>query len=406
MERSMSDRPNILLVAFDSLSAHDLWRRLDDLPTLRDLLNKGRNFTNAYTCCPESSPSRASLFTGLDIAAHRLWTDGVVLPKRETTLPEVFAAHGYRTWLVGRRQLAGVSNWTTEHARRLEYHHFDWAHGSLHRSRQNAYLTWLQNEAPDKYAKIFPRQSNPDNAVVSPEQRKEMMALPDALSFNGWVAQQTCKKTGEAPFFGVVGFVVGQTMGSSAAPIEALDPTSLKQADAALATICKTLPENTVLVVTAGRGSVDEPTSTDMLQEAAIKVPLLIYAANGAHETIQAIVSTMDIAPTLYEMANIYPPQRIQGTSLMSNTPRGWALSRLRHPSMQDQTAFRSKNWKLIVTHEASDTGLYNLNTDPEEADNLANSPDSQERLEAMFDLMIDARVALEDRLEPRIAKF
>lgn len=76
MGRYMNDGPNILLIAFDSLSARDLYRHLDDLPTLRLLLDKSRNFTNAYTCCPESSPSRASLFTGLDIAVHGLWTDG------------------------------------------------------------------------------------------------------------------------------------------------------------------------------------------------------------------------------------------------------------------------------------------------------------------------------------------
>jgi len=111
----MSERSNVLLVVFDSLSASDFQRHLDELSTLRDLLNKSRNFTNAYTCCPESSPSRASLFTGLDIAVHGLWSDGVALPKHETPMPEIFATHGFNTWLVGRRQLAGVSNWTTEH---------------------------------------------------------------------------------------------------------------------------------------------------------------------------------------------------------------------------------------------------------------------------------------------------
>lgn len=46
--------------------------------------------------------------------------------------------------LVGYRQLAGVANWTTEHARNGEFHHFDWAHGPLHSFRQSAYLAWLQ----------------------------------------------------------------------------------------------------------------------------------------------------------------------------------------------------------------------------------------------------------------------
>lgn len=400
----MSDRPNILLVAFDSLSAHDLGRHLDNLPTLRGLLEQSLSFTNAYTCCPESSPARASLFTGLDIAVHGLWTDGVTLPKRETPIAQVCAAQGYQSWLVGRRQLAGVSHWTTEHARAPEHHHFDWAHGPLHRSRQNAYLTWLQGAAPESYAEIFPAQADPDDTAIPPEQRQAMMALPDQLSFNTWIGQQACARIENAPFCGIIGFVVGQTMGATAAPVEALNPRSLQQADVALAAVLEALPKNTVIVVTAGRGSVSNPATPHLLQEAAIKVPLLIRLPIGQAQTVPDIVSTMDIASTLYELAGVQPPQRVQGKSLTSAPPRGWALSRLRHPDLAQQTALRTERWKLIVTHDAPDaTQLYDLRTDAAETKNLAGHED---QVEELMDLMIDARVALEDRLEPRIAKF
>ena len=162
-----------------------------------------------------------------------------------------------------------------------------------------------------------------------------------------------------------------------------------------------------MIVVTAGRGSVQDSKTTDFLQEAAIKVPLLIHGGDLIANEVTETVSTMDIAQTLYELAAGKPPQRVQGTSLISNPPRGWSLSRMRHPNFPHQTALRSENWKLIVTHGADDaTGLFDLNADPAEAHNLANSPGHEDRLETMLDLMIDARVALEDRLEPRIAKF
>ena len=169
----------------------------------------------------------------------------------------------------------------------------------------------------------------------------------------------------------------------------------------------KKLPDNTVVVVTAGRGSVDDMAAADLLQEPAIKVPLFICLPKGLPNTVPEIVSTMDIAPTLYDLADIHPPQHVQGSSLMSAPPRNWALSRLRNLNLPHQTAFRSENWKLILTHGASDVmRLFNLTTDPSEATNLAETPDNQDRLEDMLDLLIDARVALEDRLEPRIAKF
>ena len=403
----MTNRPNVLLVLFDSLSARQLEQNARDLPALTALLDTAINFTNAYACGPESSPARSSLFTGLDMATHGVWTDGVTLPARETLMPEVFAQNGYHSWLIGRRQLGGVSNWTTEHARAHEYHDFRWAHGPLHRSRQNAYLAWLQRTEPETYAAIFPRQANADDTEISPSQIQAMATLPDHLSFNAWVTDCMREHIGEDPFFGVAGFVVGQNMGMSGTVSENLNPNALRQADAALAVILKELPENTVLVVTAGRGSVNDTVTPDPLQEDAIKVPLVLRMPDSKAQTVEDVVSTMDIAPTLFEFANIRPPQRIQGKSLISSPPRGWALSRLRHPDMSQQTALMTNRWKLVMTHGTKPSlNLFDLAADPGEARDLAAEPHYQETLEAMIDQMIDARVALEDRTEPRIAKF
>lgn len=410
---TMKMRPNVVLVVFDSLSAVSLERHASDLPALTALQASSVIFSNAYVCSPESSPARASLFTGLDMAAHGLWTDGVALPRRETTISEVFARNGYATWLVGRRHLAGVSNWTTEHAREGEFHHFDWAHGPLHRSRQNAYLTWLQGAAPDTYASIFPSQPNPDDADVPKSHRGAMTELPDDLSFNTWVAMQFRARInehgGESPFFGIAGFVVGETMGAKpqgGASVEALETRALQQSDAALRTILKAVPKDTLIVVTAGRGTVGDG---GPLHDDAIKVPLLIRTPDSRSETIVGTVSTMDVAATLYEATRITPPKRVQGRSLLTATPRGWALSRLRNPDGPDQTALCTDQWKLVMSQDPSAQSayrLYDLHADPSETKDLAASPAHAQDLENMIDLMIDARVALEDRTEPRIANF
>ncbi|MEP1961572.1 sulfatase [Tateyamaria sp.] len=398
-------RPNVLMVVFDSLGAHDVRLHAGDLPTLCALFDRSLNFANAYAPCPESSPARASLFTGLDMAAHGVWTDGVALPKRDKTMPEVFEQNGYHTWLVGRRHLAGVSHWGTEHARANEYDHFDWAHGALHRSRQNAYLMWLQKTAPAAYARIFPQQANPDATTIPQTQYDAMAALPDELSFNTWVAQQACVRIGTAPFFGVVGFVVGQSMGATGAGRDALDPRVLRQADAALAVILKALPENTVIALTAGRGSTGG--ATPPLNEAAVNVPLALCVPGGTAEEVAGAVSTIDVASTFYAAAQVRPPQRLQGQCLIANEPRGWALSRLRRHDQPHQTAFVDARWKLVMIHGAAQSlSLFDLSNDPNEEQNLADDPAHQGKLEEMMDQMIDARVALEDRTEPRIANF
>ena len=411
---SCDPRPNILMVVFDSLSQVDFDTAAGELPTLSALRGESTSFSNAYVCSPESGPARASLFTGLDMAAHGVWTDGVALPARETPLPEHFAVNGYRTWLVGRRQLAGVSTWTTEHARPQEYAHIAWAHGPLHRSRQNAYLAWLQGTAPQTYAEIFPSQPNPDDTSIPEWQCEAMIALPDDISFSTWVGASVCdqmKIQSARPFLGIAGFVVGDTMGAGLSLgrcTETLNSRALRQADAALKRTLKFLPEDSVIVVTAGRGSTPD---TRPMREVALNVPLMIRTPDRAAKIVSQGVATMDIAPTLYEMASLRPPQRIQGASLLGDHPRGWALSRLRNPDQPHQTALRTDQWKLVMVHskdmaEPPAYHLYDLNADPKESRDLALDPDNSQNLEDMIDLMIDAHVALEDRTEPRIAKF
>lgn len=417
-------RPNILLITFDGLSEATCADLSHQLPTLSEFRKSSICFSNAYACSPESGPARASLFTGLDMAAHGVWTDGAALPDHETTISERFSNVGYHSWLVGRRQLSGVSNWTTEHARRQEYHHFNWAHGPLHRSRQNAYLTWLQENAPEIHDAVFPGQPDPDNTEPLPAQQQAMAEISDELSFNTWVGSKVCDRLKAAPadrpFLGIAGFVVGETMG--AAPkdgprVEDVNQRALIQADAAIGTILQHLTksgrfETTTLVITSARGTASSTDLDDILREPAINVPLMIRLPDASAKEEPAIVSTMDIAPTLYEIAQISWPQRTQGHSLVSGKPRGWALSRLRHPGTPHQTVLRTERWKLVMAHGCFGTGalpsyrLYDLRADKFEAHDLAASKAHQEHLEDVIDLMIDGRVALEDRTEPRVAMF
>ena len=412
----MSQRPNVLLIVFDSLSERDLASQADALPNLTELRSQCVSFSNAYAPSPESGPARASLFTGLDVATHGVWTDGVALPGHEVTLPERFVGAGYQTWLVGRRQLAGVSNWTTEHARPYEYTHFDWAHGSLHRSRQNAYLHWLQDAYPDRYTAIFRTQANADDTEISNEQRTAMKALPDAFSFNHWAAAQVSKRISDRntsqPFFCIAGLVVGDTMGApkGGGPcIESADPRALIQADQAVGAILDAVTDvpDLILVLVSGRGSLT-PDDVRPLQRDTLRGPLLMYGNHQQPKQVDGVVSTMDLAATLYEIANVPSPPRMQGRSLLSEAPRGWAMARMRNPVMPPQTALTSDRWKLVVTHGSAIEGdcLFDLASDPAETTNLASDPTHQTDLDAMLDMMIDARVALEDRTEPRVAMF
>ena len=406
------------------------------MPVLSDLLGKSFVFTRAYTPNPESSPARASLFTGLDPCVHGLWTNGVTLPAIEQTFVRTLAQAGYANYLAGRYQLSGVSQWTTEAIRPGEFIQADWAHGPLHRSRQNAYLVWLQNEAPDRYSVIFETQANPGDTKATQQQVAALQALPDALSFNHWVGERTAgwikDQPANQPFLAIAGLSVGQHYGAESpegSDSETVDKTALSQADAAIEQIRdqidqSQLTDDTVLIIVAARGNANAGENNYSLHEDEIRVPVVIHSPGQAGQVFDSIVSTIDLAPTILKLANVFSPRRLQGTSILNADSadiihRAWNLSRLRRNRVDGQndwqTALCVDDMKLVVSHDTGgkpgnsnneNISLYKLDTDPLEQNNLANDEAYAPELEHLIDQMIDARCALEDRTEPRVAEF
>ncbi len=425
---------NILFCLFDSLSLKD-FDQLEcagALPALSCLRSDGVFFNRCYTPCPESSPARASVFTGLDPAVHGLWTNGVALPHTETTFSQLLKSAGYSTFLAGRYQLAGVSRWTTEHVPVRDFEQMAWAHGPLHRSRQNAYLNWLKQIAPEDYSSIFTTQANPDKTQLSHQQKTAYEALPDELSFNHWVGKSASnwinKSIDDKPLLAIAGFCVGNDLGAEPHPDgdgEGVSEIALRQADTAIGKIVEHLrassrSKDTVIVIASARGNCDFASGDNQMNERSIRVPLLFSYPGCDPRVVDSLVSTIDIAPTVMELANVVRGGRTQGCLLPAvcndtEATRDWAMTRLRTSTLCGarnwKTSFCLNKWKLVTQHNASADGgdklrLYDLESDPEEQSNLALDQTYAGTLESMIDQMIDARCALEDRTEPRIAEF
>lgn len=147
-----SERPNIVLFLVDDMGWQDtsvpFWREPTPLnaryrtPNMERLAARGIKFTEAYAC-PVSSPSRASLITGMAAARHRVtnwtlhyatptdqpggrlllppWHCNGIRPEDRTTphdtllstpatpLPQLLRNLGYHTILCGKAHFAAVS---------------------------------------------------------------------------------------------------------------------------------------------------------------------------------------------------------------------------------------------------------------------------------------------------------
>lgn len=98
-----ADRPNVLLIAVDSLRADMLRHTPPVTPHIDALAARGASFDRAYSVMPRTFPSWASILTGRYPHAHGVRhmfpppRDGLVV---EGSLPTLLAAAGYRTAVI------------------------------------------------------------------------------------------------------------------------------------------------------------------------------------------------------------------------------------------------------------------------------------------------------------------
>ncbi len=104
-ETGRRSRPNVLLLMSDQhrwdafgFTGNSVIRT----PNFDKLAAGGTRFTECWAQHPVCMPSRASIFTGRYPSVHGVRTNGVPLPRTETTLAQVFAENGYRTGGAGK----------------------------------------------------------------------------------------------------------------------------------------------------------------------------------------------------------------------------------------------------------------------------------------------------------------
>ncbi len=89
-----------ILISIDTLRADHLGcygHDRETSPFIDSLAERGVLFENAYAQLPGTLPSHMSIFTGLYPAEHGVYPPNGVLSERIKTLPEILSAHGFRT---------------------------------------------------------------------------------------------------------------------------------------------------------------------------------------------------------------------------------------------------------------------------------------------------------------------
>lgn len=403
-------KPSFLVLVVDCLRAD---ARLG--PEARRLLAGSARFTAAYTTCPTTSPAFTSMLTGRYPAAHGVRAlRGAALPEGVPSVAEELAKGGYRTWCSVTGPLLdsiglfrGFQDADYRDVPRRSVHS-EWGEQAVAKVRDLPHPffglvhVW-DAHTPRKYPRSFDRRRYGRNAY------ERSIAGIDA-----WLGRMR-----EAAGDAVV--VLTGDHGENLF----LEPPSLRWQGLARR-LTPRLPIQKWSLALLERGVRSESkrllklapryfwNHNQTLLEPLVRVPLAFHGTGVAAGARGGVVSHVDLAPTLLELAGLPEPvPGWQGVSLAESISSGSEPPP--HPVAMEvgvtpgvptvpQHAIRDGRWKLITSlaDERVADALYDLEADPRERRNLARAKpelvrDLREKLEALAAESVEAAPIAEE---------
>ncbi len=420
-------RPNFVVILIDDLR-YDTFGFMDhpfiETPALDKMAQEGMQFTNAFVTTSLCSPSRASFLTGQYMHNHKVVDNADLMRKGTITFPQILQTNGYETAFIGKWHMGGSSDaprpgfdhWVSflgqgtyqpekqkinvngERVARKKYmtdeltdYSIDWL---AHQDKAKPFLLYLSHKgvhglydpAPrhrDRYKKASwrPPQTMANNSANRLD--KPMWVLDQRNSWHGV----------EFPYHGRSGQSIEEMYKHYCEMILSIDES--------LAAVRKSLKEqgleeNTIIFFTSDGGHLwGEHGLIDKrcAYEESIRIPLLAFAPKyvAGGKRCDAIVSNIDLAPTVLELSHSSIPKEIDGVSFapllqepenFSNTRKTFLYEYYWEPSFpQTPTTFalRDSNFKLIQYQGVYDIDeLYDIKADPQETKNLIFQPAMQ----------------------------
>lgn len=351
---AFQEKPNVILFIADDVSWNDYGcygNQFARTPSIDRLASDGLRFTNAFLTASSCSPSRASIITGryphnngkaaelhLPIASHLPW------------FPERMREAGYYTALVGKNHMKRDKSPAGENPKKVfdlvdngqlpDNHGAEgkWVKTLKNRPREKPFFFWFAStdahrgwDADREWKKEYGTRHTPEKVVVPAYLVDDLETRQDLASYYNEITR----------FDYYIGQVVQQ----------------LRQEQEL---------ENTLILVMADNGR-PFPRAKTRLHDSGMKTALVAHWPRGIRSkggSAAGLVSAIDIAPTLLEMAGIEVPQTFQGISFLPVFTDPQRVVR--------QYAFSEHNWHDYEAHGRSirdNRGhLYIINRRPDKA--------------------------------------
>jgi arylsulfatase A-like enzyme len=416
-------QPNILVVTVDTLRADHVgaYGGGASTPTFDLVASDGVRFAHAYAQEPQTNPNHSSLFTGQYPATHGVRIHPhQPLPAEPITLAELLQQHGYRTgaiqsWYSLDGAISGLDRGfqtyrsvalragTTEVLAPGEAE-AAWRRGEDMRefidgradATTDAALSWLEDAARERSQPFFlwVHYMDPHDPYEPPSPYDELYAPRCAGCVDGSLATLRRLDSGWRPtpaelerihaaYDGEITFT-DHEMSRLLSRLDALGLTS-----------------RTLVVLTADHGEAfgehDEWFHGIKLYQTTLHIPLIMRLPGviPAGATVEVVARTIDIMPTVLDLADLPTPPRVEGRSLRPafegrDTDEDVAIAEVADRRFN---AVIERDWKLIRDNSTGRRELYHLPTDPAEQTNrLATDRAIAEQLESRLNAWVAAR--------------
>ena len=435
-------RPNIIVIVVDDLrwdefgaGGHPYLKT----PNIDRLAREGASFSNAFHATPLCSPNRACLLTGQYTARHCIYNneDRSLLSQLLPTFPQELQRSGYTTGLVGKWHMGndptprpGFDYWVSFPGQGKIIDPPLFENGQL--QKVPGYVTDLLTDRALGYIRQQRGSKRPyflylAHKAVHPDAIQHSDGSLDLAYGTHYIAADRYRGRYAKEVFPrsqIAKSAVEGTLGSamvqrflerkqSEATVkefgDILDPGMAEQSirdraemilsvDEGLGTIFAELEDSgeldqTVIVFTSDNGFFfgEHGLSVErrLPYEESIRAPLLVrYPPTAdAGTTVRALVSSIDLAPSILNFGAAKIGDQIQGTSFVPLLTRGTGRSKGRSAVLienfsddrpfpwvldADYKAIRTDQYKLIhwIQHPELDE-LYDLKADPREARNV-----------------------------------
>jgi len=310
------ERPNFIIFIVDDVSWDDLGCYGNDYaqtPNLDQMAAEGMRFTRAYLTISSCSPSRCSIITGRyphNTGAPELHTD---LPDGMHSFPMDLKAAGYYTALSGKHHMGKAVDpgFDLISKGKGPGSEGDWVKILAERPKDKPFFCWFASKDAHRTWQISDEAPiyDPENAPVPPFMYDGPKTRQDLADYYHEVSRTD--------------YYMGE-----------LRKELKRQGEL----------ENTYIIYMADNGR-PFPRCKVRLYDSGIKTPFLISCPGKIKPAVSdSLVSTLDIAPTILELAGIEKPESFQGVSFTKLFDDPEAKVR--------DYAFAEHNWHVFSAHE------------------------------------------------------